>query len=134
MCHTFGIKDLGSYHDLYLKSDTLPLADVFENFCKTWLGHYGLDSAHYYKSPILSWDALLKSMVSIRHARANNPAVGYDPRRPTNCISYLDSIQSWLSDLTFKTASQVASVFKSISHDKYNPLTWPPVLQVAEGK
>ena len=28
----FGIQSLGQHHDLYLQSDTLLLADVFENF------------------------------------------------------------------------------------------------------
>jgi hypothetical protein len=57
---TFGCQNLGDYHDLCLKTDVLLLADVFENFRKTCQGQYGLDPAHYYASPGLSWDALLK--------------------------------------------------------------------------
>ena len=58
--NTFGCKTIRDYHDLYLKSDVLLLADVFENFRKTCLHHYKLDPAHYYTSPGLAWDACLK--------------------------------------------------------------------------
>ena len=59
--NTFGCKTIKDYHDLYLKSDVLLLADVFENFRKTCLKHYKLDPAHYYTSPGLAWDACLKT-------------------------------------------------------------------------
>ena len=57
---TFGCKTLGDYSDIYCRTDVLLLADVFETFRKTCLCQYGLDPAHYYTSPGLSWDALLK--------------------------------------------------------------------------
>jgi len=56
----FKLKNMGEYHDLYLKSDILLLADVFENFRKTCLQNYKLDPCHYFTSPGLSWDAMLK--------------------------------------------------------------------------
>ena len=56
----FNLKTMGEYHDLYLKSDILLLADVFENFRKTCLEYYKLDPAHYFSSPGLSWDSMLK--------------------------------------------------------------------------
>ena len=56
----FGIKNLGEYHDLYLKTHVMLLADVFENFRKTCIRHYGLDPAHFYSVPGVSWDGLLK--------------------------------------------------------------------------
>ena len=59
---TFGCKTLGDYHDLYVKTDVTLLADVFENFRKLCMKKYGLDPAHYFTSPGLSWDALLKKM------------------------------------------------------------------------
>ena len=55
-----GVKTNGDYHDLYLKSDILLLADVFENFRRTCLQHYKPDPVHYFTSPGLSWDAMLK--------------------------------------------------------------------------
>ena len=52
---------MGDYHEVYLLTDTLLLADVFENFCKICLATYDLDLAHYYSAPGLAWDAALKS-------------------------------------------------------------------------
>ena len=40
VCKDFEIKTVGEYHDLYLKNDALPLADVFENFLKMYLEIY----------------------------------------------------------------------------------------------
>ena len=48
------------YLDLYVRMDTCLLADVFENFQGTCSKQYGLDPAHYFTGPGLSWDALLK--------------------------------------------------------------------------
>ena len=56
----FGCKTLGDYSDLYCRTDVLLLADVFETFWKMCRRQYGLDPAHYYTSPGLSWDALPK--------------------------------------------------------------------------
>ena len=56
----FGMKNMGDYHDHYLKKDVLLLADVFEKFIDTCLKFYGLDPCHYFSSPGLSWDAMLK--------------------------------------------------------------------------
>ncbi|KAL9960469.1 hypothetical protein ACROYT_G033932 [Oculina patagonica] len=115
---TFGCKTLGDYHDLYVETDVTLLADVFENFRNICKEKYELDPAHYFTSPGLSWDALLKktgvqlelltdydmhlfvergirggiSMVSKRYAKANNPCVeGYDPSKPKKHIMYLDA-------------------------------------------
>ena len=58
--NTFGMKTLGEYYDLYLKTDVLLLCDVFEKFINTCLNYYGLDPCHYFSSPRLSFDAMLK--------------------------------------------------------------------------
>ena len=57
---SFNCKTIKDYHDIYLKSDVLLLADVFENFRKTCLKHYKLDPCHYYTAPGLAWDACLQ--------------------------------------------------------------------------
>ena len=54
------MKNLGDYHDHYLKKDVLLSADVFEKFIATCLKFYGVDPCHYFGSPGLSWDAMLK--------------------------------------------------------------------------
>ena len=62
----FGIRTLGQYHDLYLRTDVSLLTDVFENFRDLCMEYYGLDPAHYYTLPNFAWDAmLLKTGVEI---------------------------------------------------------------------
>ena len=59
----FGMNNMSNYHDHYLKKDVLLLADVFEKFIGTCLEYYGLDPCHYFSSPGLRWDAMLKVTV-----------------------------------------------------------------------
>ena len=47
----FDLENMGEYHDLYLKSDVLLLADVFENFRKTCMQYYKLDPCQYFTCP-----------------------------------------------------------------------------------
>ena len=56
----FGIKNLGEYHDLYIQSDTLLLAGVFENVRDKCIEVYEHDSAHFLPAPGLAWQACLK--------------------------------------------------------------------------
>ena len=105
----FGCKTLGDYHDVYLQVDVLLLHDFFEKFCRPCLDYYKLDPLHYYTTPGLRWDAALRmfhvdlelitdaniynmteksicggiSMISTRHAKANNPLL---LRTIRNCL------------------------------------------------
>ena len=56
----FNINNLGEYHDLHVRSDTLLLADIFENFRQSCLKNYELDPAHFVSLPGLAWQACLK--------------------------------------------------------------------------
>ena len=115
---TFKIKTMGEYYDLYLGSDVLLLADVFESFRKTCLQYYKLDPCHYFTSPGLSWDAMLKmtniklelmtdidmfqfikkgmrggvSYIANRYGKTNNKYMKeYDEKAPSKYIMYLDA-------------------------------------------
>ena len=114
----FKLKNLGEYHDLYVQSDTLLLADVFENFRNTCIKVYELDPAHFLSFPGLTWQACLKkSNIKLelltdyemllmveegirggichsihRHARANNKYMkNYDENKESSYIQYLDA-------------------------------------------
>ena len=51
---------MGEYHDLYVQSDTLLLADIFQKFRNMCIEIYELDSAKFLSSPGLAWQAALK--------------------------------------------------------------------------
>ena len=60
VCKNFEIENLGEYHNLYVQSDRLLLAEVFENFQKMCLEIYELDPAKKFSAPELAWQAALK--------------------------------------------------------------------------
>ena len=60
ICKDSEIRNLGEYHDFYLKSDILLLVDVFENFRKMYLKIYYLDLIKFYLAPGLACQAALK--------------------------------------------------------------------------
>ena len=68
----FGIENLGEYHDLYLKTDVISLANVSEAFREVCLKNYGLDPAHFDTAPGLAWKACLKK-TKIRFELLLNP-------------------------------------------------------------
>ena len=54
--------DKGDYHDLYVQTDTLLLADVFEKFREKCIEIYGLDPSYFYSAPGLVWQACFKKI------------------------------------------------------------------------
>ena len=142
---TFSCKTIKDYHDLYLKSDVLLLADVFENFRKTSLQHYQLDPCHYYTSPGLAWDACLKETkqelqllhdydmlmmfekgirggithISKRYSEANNKYMeNYDPNKPSKFITYLDANNLYGWAMSKKLPTHGFKWVKDISTEK----------------
>ena len=149
--NTFKCQSIRDYHDLYLKSDVLLLADVFENFRRTCLKHYSLDPAHYYTSPGLAWDACLKETgqqlellcdydmlmmfergirggmthIAKRYSEANNKYMkNFDPNKPSKYIQYLDAnnLYGWAMSQSLPTGG-----FKWISN-----LTKEKVMDILE--
>ena len=121
----FGIRDLGDYHDLYLRTDVILLANLYEAFRDTCLKHYKLDPAHFYTSPGLTWKACLKhtgirlqlvtdpdmllmfergirggiTQAVRKYASANNKYMGdrFDLKSESSYFQYLDAnnLYSW---------------------------------------
>ena len=114
----FKIENMQQYHDHYLLSDVLLLADVFENFRNSVIEQHQLDCLHYVTLPSLAWGMALKhtgveldlitdpaaylmiensmrggiATIAKRYAEANNPYVpGYDASKETKYITYLDA-------------------------------------------
>ena len=111
----FNTKNLGEYHDLYVQSDTILLADVFKSFRNLCLNTYGLDPACFLSLPGLAWQACLKhsgvklEVISdidmllmleewirggichsvFRHAKANN-RYDYDEKKESSFLIYTD--------------------------------------------
>ena len=52
--------DIGDYHDFYVQTDTLLLADVFEKFRDKFIEIYRLDPSYFLSAPGLAWQACLK--------------------------------------------------------------------------
>ena len=110
----FQINTMSVYHALYLKTDVLLLADVFEKFINTCLEYYGFDHCHYFTSPGLSWDKMTEielelisdidmylfvekgmgggiSYIAKRFSNANNKYIqSYHDEKPSKHITYLD--------------------------------------------
>ncbi|GBC38838.2 uncharacterized protein LOC114539626 [Rhizophagus irregularis DAOM 181602=DAOM 197198] len=91
-----GCKTMQDYHYIYLKTDVLLLADIFQNFQEMALKKYGLDLITDQDMYMMVEQGLRGgiSMVSKRYARANNPDMGegkWTAEKPKSSILYLDA-------------------------------------------
>ena len=59
----FAMNYIGDYHGLYVQSDALLLADVFENFRNKCIEIYGLDPSYFLSAPGLAWKACLEKQM-----------------------------------------------------------------------
>ena len=116
ICNVFKMNSMADYNDLYLKTDILILADMFQKFINTCLDYNGLDPCHCYSSPGLGWDEMLKmigirldldidihlfikkrmkggiSYIAKRQSKANNKYMKcYDSSKESKYITYLDA-------------------------------------------
>ena len=145
----FGCNTMKDYQDLYLKTDVLLLADVFENFRILSMKNYRVDPAHYVSSPQLSWDAMQLytkceltlisdpemfrmidrgirggvAMITHRYAKANNPEMGRDfkPDQELSYIVYLDAnnLYGWAMSQSLPYGE-----FKWLSEDEWSQIDW----------
>ena len=145
----FGIRNMGEYHDLYLKTDVILLTNVFKSFRRVCLENYGLDPSHFYTAPRLAWKACLKKtgirlellldpdMLLMfergirggitqsvhRWAAANNPYMGseYDHSRLTKYLQYPDTnnLYGWAMSQPLPTGG-----FHWVEFDESKDLKW----------
>lgn len=113
-----GMTTLGEYSDFYVKLDVTLLCDVMEEFRNACMTSYGLDPFHFYTSPGLAWQAMMKEtkcelalltdidmllMIEngvrgglvqsvVRYIKANNKHVpNNDPNKESVYIGYFDA-------------------------------------------
>ena len=129
----FVIRNVGEYHDLYLRTEVVLLANIFESFRRVCLKNYALNPSQFYTAPGLAWKACLKKTCirlellldpdmllmfergiregitqSVhRWAAANNPYMGseYDRNKPTKYLQYLDAnnLYGWVMSQSLPT-------------------------------
>ena len=113
----FEIKNVGEYHNFYVQSDTILLADVFENFRNKYIEIYELDPMYFVSARGLAWQACSKKTgvklelitdydmlliiekgirgrickTTYRYAKANKYMKNYDKNNESLYIEYLDA-------------------------------------------
>ena len=145
------IKNKGDYHDLYLKTDVLLLADIFENFRKFAMDVYKLEPCHFYTLPGFAWDCLLHHsninlelitdidkylfvekakrggicMITTKYAKANNKYMSdYNTNEASKYIIDLDAnnLYGWAMSQSLPVGKFVWKKPESFTTEKINRL------------
>ena len=142
----FNCKTMRDYHDLYLKTDVLLLADVMENYRNVCIKNYGLDPLWHYTAPGLAWGAALKileitlelitdpnmylmvedgikggiSTVMKRYAKGNNPYIG--KIRDKTPIEIMKELRKITNEEHQFSVESVCKYFTDFSADEINDL------------
>ncbi|CAB4484717.1 unnamed protein product [Rhizophagus irregularis] len=146
----FKMKNFREYHDLYLETDVLLLADVFMNYTIMCLKNDGLDLFHYISAPRMFNDSLYKNsgtelklmtnmdeyltvengiregmiMTSHRYAKANNP----------QCSDYeFSKLNSWImyKDMNALYSGAMTQYMLTEILDKVSPEKVPDIQSIA---
>ena len=140
----FKCKTMGDYHDLYLKSDVVIIADVFENFRKTGKEYHNLDPAHYFSCPGFVRDAMLImtginlelitdinmylmieiglrggiSYIAFRYSKPNNKYMcDYDKDKESSYLMYANNLYGWAMSQPLPIGG-----FKWLKEDKWDDI------------
>ena len=141
----FKCTTMRDFHDLYLKTDVLKLADIFETFRKMCIEYHYLDPVHSFSTPGLSWDAMLNitktsfelitdidmylmgesglrggvKYVADRISKHNNKYLGDYDKKESSYIMYLDAnnLYSYAMGQPLTTGA-----FKWLKRDKCNKI------------
>ncbi|KAK3921390.1 putative DNA polymerase [Frankliniella fusca] len=146
---TFKMENLRDYHDLYLLTDTLLLADCMEAFRKLAMNHYKLDPVHYYTTPGMAFSASLSftkqklelitdleihllferglrggvATIQRRYVEANNKYIpdNYCPDKPSSYIMYYDANSLYSAALCEKLPTGGFRRLTKTEIDKFDP-------------
>ena len=129
VCKGFEIKSLWEYHDLYVQSDIILLADKFENFRKLCINIYELDPAKFLSAPGLAWEEAKADILTdkdmlllvekcirgaichsiYRYGKANDRC---DPFLKSRVWPFLKILSVILFNLTFWVTNRMISLLK----------------------
>ena len=109
---------MSDYHDHYLRKDVLLIDNAFEKFIGTCLKFYRLDPCHYFSSPGLSWDAMLK-MTGVELKKNSDIRI---------CLFIEKGLSGGISYISIDTVKQITNIWKTMilqnRQNTYRTLIW----------